>query len=202
MKRLPRADLRRRRDWNAENAIALSKVIPRAPQLADLARLVIPRLPSHTLASDTLRARDRNKRSSGWISIDDAIECEHFAVNNHQFTNAIVVDIDKQERPVGGELRRDWQDRLDELCDGYGLPRPTWTCRDPWTGMSAHLVWMLRTPVLMSENGSEKPKLLVHIVRRLLNEAFGGDAAYNHYMTKNPWKRGRALTGQGEPSTL
>lgn len=156
-----------------------------APQLGQLARLVLPRMPRRLLASSSLRTPDAR---SGMQWLDDAVRAQHIAVKTRTHQHAIVVDCD----------HADWPELLDAMA-GHGLPRPTWIAADPWKA-TAHLAWWLHDPVCTTEHGREAPRRLLDIVAKLLTQALRGDPAYSGSMTKNPWAPGPAPTRAGEPA--
>jgi hypothetical protein len=156
-----------------------------APHLEQLARLILPRMPRKLSASSSLHTP---AACSGLLWLDGAIKAQHFAVKTKTHQHAIVVDVDHS----------DWAELLETLA-GYGLPRPTWVCADPWKS-SAHAVWWLRDPVCITAKGREAPRRMLDIVARLLTTALRGDPAYSGSMTKNPWAPGPAPTRAGEPA--
>lgn len=165
-------------------ASALADVTHRAPHLARLARLILPRAPRKVLATSTLKTASA---SSGVMLLDDAVQEQHIGIRTPTHAYAVAVDCDHNE----------WAERLDEL-EGYGVPRPTWTAPDPWTGR-AHLVWWLRSAVVLTEAGRKGPVRLLDAVFRLLTAAIGGDPAYTGTLTRNPWAPGPATMYSGLP---
>ena len=185
LERAPPIDLA---PWHAERphlvANALATVGQAAPHLAGLARLVIPRMARRILATSTLKTAGA---SSGLMLLDDAVQQEHIGIRTPTHAYAVAVDAD----------HADWPELIEDL-SGYGLPHPTWTCADPWSGR-AHLVWWLRDAVVLTEAGRTAPIRLLSTVAALLTEAFRGDAGYTGTLTKNPFRVGRPLTRSGSP---
>ena len=163
---------------------ALKLALQVAPHLSALARLVIPRMPRCLLATSSLKTE---LASSALALLDDAVTHEHFAVRTRHHAHAIAIDCD----------HAGWVEGLEDL-SGYGVPRPTWVCADPWSGR-AHLVWWLRDPVLLTSNGREAPQRLHRVVASLLTVALRADNAYTGLLTRNPWRLGPPSARSGSP---
>lgn len=165
-------------------ATALADVGQRAPHLARLARVVLPRMPRRLLASSTLHTADAR---SGFLLLDDAVRAKHFALRSETHIHAVGADCD----------HADWPDLLETLV-GHGMPRPTWITVDPWTGR-AHLIWWLADPIPITEKAKARPIEVAGACMRVLAMALRGDTAYTGLLTKNPWAPGRPSTRYGSP---
>jgi hypothetical protein len=142
----------------------------RAPHLAALAALIIPRLPGNPLYSATLKTAAPSS-NTGPLSI--ALTCPWISFNTPTYVNAIGIDCDHDDF--------DRVRYLDQLHIG-----PNFASVSPQTGRF-HATWFLTTPVHRGENARAKPQRLLAWVIALLTAALRGDPAFANALTKNPW---------------
>lgn len=163
-------------------ATALAQANVAAPDLANLAEHMLPRMPRKPLASQTIRSITRDRHSDPFL-IDQAVTLPWIALDSEQVTNAIAIDVDHDH---GDE-------RAQGLADYYGLPRPI-VVQDPWSGRS-HVLFMLAAPVPVTDAARVGPRILLDLAGRLLAAALGGTLLPRRSLAKSPWGLAENLIG-------
>ncbi|WP_280232269.1 replication initiation protein [Nocardia cyriacigeorgica] len=75
--------------------------------------------------------------------------------------------------------------RADEIAALCGLPVPSYIAMNPHT-RDGHIVYALKTPVILTNPARREPVHLLARVEAGLNNVLAGDVAYAHKFTKNP----------------
>jgi hypothetical protein len=148
-------------------------------------------MPRKPLASPNIRAVCLKKWSDPTF-LDRAVTSPWMAFDSEKFRNAIVVDVDHSNI----------FEKMEEL--PYGFPRPH-IVMDAYSGR-CHAFWMLKSPVLMTDNGRQKPKILADIAGKLSACALsdgvdkdGRDTANllpHRALLKSPWGLQACLIGK------
>jgi hypothetical protein len=148
-------------------------------------------LPRKPLASPNIRAVCLKKWSDPTF-LDRAVTSPWIALDSEKFRNVIAVDVDHSNI----------FEKMAEL--PHGFPRPH-VVMDTYSGR-CHAFWFLTSPVLMTDNGYQKPKTLADIAGRLGASALSDGVDKNGRETanilphrallKSPWGLSACLTGQ------
>ena len=148
-------------------------------------------LPRKPLASPNIRAVCRSKWSDP-LFLDRAVTSPWMALDSEKFRNVLAVDVDHSNI----------FEKMAEL--PHGFPRPH-VVMDTFSGR-CHAFWFLTSPVLITDNGYQKPKTLVDIAGKLgacaLSDGVdknGRDTANllpHRALLKSPWGLSACLTGQ------
>ena len=133
------------------------------------------------MASQNIRAITKAKWSDPTI-LSQAITDPWISLDSNRFRNALIWDVD----------HADVLDRLDRLPRGCPKPHVT-IC--PWSGR-AHAFLMLKTPILMTDEGRQASKDLGDWAGKLMAEGLGGTLLPFKSLTKSPWGQVRYLQGQ------
>ncbi len=143
------------------------------------------------LASPNIRSICRSKWSDPTF-LDRAVTSPWMALDSEQFRNVLAIDVDHSNI----------FEKLAEL--PHGFPRPH-VVMDAYSGR-CHAFWFLTSPVLMTDNGHQKPKTLANIAGKLgacaLSDGVdknGRDTANllpHRALLKSPWGLQACLTGQ------
>jgi hypothetical protein len=147
--------------------------------------------PRKPLASPNIRAVCLKKWSDPTF-LDRAVTSPWMAFDSEKFRNVLAIDVDHSNI----------FEKMEEL--PYGFPRPH-IVMDAYSGR-CHAFWMLKSPVLMTDNGHQKPKTLAEIAGKLgacaLSDGVDKDGRNtanllpHRALLKSPWGLHACLTGQ------
>lgn len=169
-----------------------------APELCELAELIIPRLPSMPRASQNLRAITLNHASAP-TPLEQAITLPWVAFDSATHRNCLLIDIDDEQA-------------LDRWLELPAHIRPDLVI-DPWSGR-AHAIVFLAAPVLLqtrkeaeaarcgqmvidvADKARLRPQKMADLAGRLLAAALGGNLLPPGSLTKNPWGLAENLIGR------
>jgi hypothetical protein len=162
------------------NALSQGAITPaRAASLQAAIRDFLPHRPYCT---------DDPHRGVAPRKLDTALKKLHIQPNNPAHIHFLTYDIDRQDAYFADY-------------DG-NVPPPNFTVANPHNG-KAHLVYRLKTPVVISSAGHKEPIRYAADVDRGLRRRLGGDKGYNGMLIKTPFHpHWRTFCNREEPYEL
>lgn len=178
-KAAPQGALSKPNPHAARYSAAIASAVQAAPHLSILAMASIPRLPVRLRCSQNIRTLSPT-RSTSLLWVDDAVTLPWLSWDSQEFRNVLAIDIDHAD-----SLAR-WQDLPPHIRPHLVL--------DAWSGRG-HAILPLSSPVCLSAQGREGPRILADLAGRLLGAALGGALLPVRSVVKSPWGRSSELTG-------
>lgn len=169
--------------WHKKNfALVINTLISvreYAPQLEQIAQILIPRFPRMVRASQNLKSINI-EHSSHLFSLHNAIDLPWISFDSKGARNVLLFDIDHDRGP---ELAAELPENI----------RPHIVV-DPWSGRSAGIL-VLKSPVLTGSGSKMGPQLLANGCHEMMAKYFEATALPHGSLTKNPFGTLKNIVG-------